>query len=124
MEKIMSGEKSSEVKIKVADLLQKLNWNKVSDLAFDATTCLSQKSYQTAVGKKTVTAYFSPVDDGEEVVLKAEYESEGNNVCSTIFVRINLKSTRLDLFVRQFEEHVNEAISNSYARKLFLNGMR
>ena len=49
---------------------------------------LSQKSYQTARGEKTVTAYLIPVNNEEVMLLKAGYESEGNNICRTICDRL------------------------------------
>ncbi len=123
----MSNEEYVTIKTKIATQLTNLKWDKADELAFDYTTGLAHKSYTTAVGSKDVTAYLRrSEDDDKDFILTAEYESEGRNVCSTISCHFHLDLTIswIEVYLSYFVKFVDEAIAASYARKLFLNGVK
>ncbi|WP_210499440.1 hypothetical protein [Vibrio crassostreae] len=83
--------KHFEVKTLVAEALKEMGWwssDQVEKykIAFEATTWVANKDFETLAGERTATICIQ--QSGDELRLQGEYETEGNNVLSTTWVNI------------------------------------
>ncbi len=108
----MNGDLRSEI----VNQLISLGWT-VEKPPYDD---FARKSYPTAVGPKEAIAYLRDHRDTSDcILLTAEYQSEGRNVLSTIYVSINNGAgDAISSKVALFSSEVDETVSKTYAAKL------
>lgn len=106
---------------KIAIALRANGWKTgPSPMAHD----LASREYQTAAGSRDAFLVdFWPSDD-TQVTLNGIYLSEGRNILSTVFEHIELQWSQdvVNTHVAKFLQKVDEAIDDSYARRLYLLG--
>ena len=103
---------------KISARLATLGWD-VTDVG---PIALGTKAYHTAVGEKRAIAYLAPTGE-DAAYFQASYESEGNNVLSTICagwkpITHTESDEELDGLAAAFAAEVDEVVSKTYAMRL------
>lgn len=108
---------------RIAAALAELGWE-----LFDAPRCsgLAQLKFETAVGDKYAVAREFWPSDTEFVTLNGDYLSEGHNVLNAVFIPLSHDATdeQLKEIVLKYDTNVRKMVDDSYARRLFLQGMK
>jgi hypothetical protein len=74
------------------------------------------KTYNTGVGERTAVLYLQPSLDNDGFVLVGNYQSEGRNALSTLWLKVTpqMSNEELMLGVVNFSCMADESIGNSY----------
>lgn len=81
---------------------------------------VASKAWETACGPKSGHVYLYPAGR-----LYANYESEGRNVLATVLGSVSGRSEEaIDEEVKRFTDEVQRCVDQSYARHLWLIGVR
>lgn len=111
-----------EHKLQVGYFLTVQGWKLVSQTDLEISIALAKKDYQTAVGVKSATAFFYQTKE-KDFYLKAEYESQGQNIFPTL--RYVMKETttvhEIESIVSQFVSEIDKAVSDSYAVRVMVS---
>lgn len=106
-----------EMRQAICGQLEELGWTS------ESSTALASRVYQTAVGDKVAFAYLADYGQGSDsFLLQGEYWSTGSNCLGPCSVAIP-KSAELDKvkqLAMRFASKADEAINESYARRLHL----
>lgn len=104
---------------KLVSLLASLGWE-----AANSPVALGIKTYQTAVGPKQAVAYLQPSSEGDDgAYFQATYESEGNNVLSSLpaywkMVQYTSDDAELAARAAEFNAQVDAHVADTYAMRL------
>ncbi len=107
----------SSLKATIAALLAEIEWEAHDPMEY----AIAFKEYQTAVGVKEAQAQLSPLNDpASAALLKADYQSEGRNILSSLWYPIptDISSDDLRALVQRFSDEVDAAVKASYAARL------
>lgn len=110
-----------KTKARVAEVLGSLGFIPVDTVSIANTTTIATKQYQTIVGLKQATLYFTKYDSEIEFCLRGEYNSEGRNALLNTAKVINAYSTDNELLIAisEYVLRVDRVVRTTYAAKLF-----
>lgn len=102
--------------------IDQANWVPYEGLPGESA--IASQEIATAVGPKTAYAYLTPYADCFQLV--GNYISEGRNVLSTctVTVKDDFTAEQAASAFNAFAEQAEAALDQSYARSLYLRGMR
>ena len=103
---------------RISAALVALGWDAIEN---PLPSGMAQLTVKTAVGDKYAIATEFWPSDTEAVTLNGDYQSEGRNALSTMFARIPLDCTdsQLQEIVRKYDASVRDAVSRTYAARLY-----
>lgn len=106
-------------KMKFAELLRERGWTPVPEKEQGYLCAVASKDFETYVGTKTALAFFNPSTESLGSI-KGDYQSEGRNALSTLWLSVGADATdeALASLADGFVLEAESTIAETYAMRL------